>query len=478
MVVGLLKFWAPRAQFVPGGAATGSPGVGITEHNFYEISLVPLLVLTLILAWFALPSTSEVLPDGFKKFRFSYLFAWGLCVSADWLQGPYVYALYSGYGYTRHENAQLFVAGFASALVCGCFVGSLVDRYGRKRSSLAYCLLYILSCTTKHFNIYPILMLGRILGGAATALLFSCFECWMISEHTRRHGFSDGLLSYMFGLMYTLMYVVAMLSGFAAQAVANVGNLRPAWEGSTFHVGGALSPFDLAVVMLICGGSYIHIYWEENYGVTAEFLDSASVFQTWKNAFHLIRQDKRVWLLGIVVACFEGSMFSFVFNWTPALENRAVPPPLGLIFSGFMMACMCGSSLSTLLAGIIPRRSQVALCCLASVAAFFGALFATATNQLRLCFLSFLLFECMVGVYFPSVGVLKSEVVAENVRATVYNLYRVPLNAVVVVLLLTNLSLLRCYGLCASLLMVAFLCSAALRTGEKTAAKGAAVCGP
>ena len=78
------------------------------------------------------------------------------------------------------------------------------------------------------------------------------------------------------------------------------------------------------------------------------------------------------------------------------------------------------------------------------------------------CFLSFLLFELCVGIYFPSVGTLKSELVEERMRATVpgasqphlafsegtgfrYNICRVPLNGVVVSLLLTNLSATWCF---------------------------------
>merc|ERR1712190_323683 len=89
--------------------------------------------------------------------------------------------------------------------------------------------------------------------------------------------------------------------------------------------------------------------------------------------------------------------------------------------------------------------------------------------RLQLSFLAFMLFEFCVGVYFPSVGVLKSEVVPEQVRSTMYNIYRVPLNGVVVCLLLTNLSLLRCYGLCASLLLLALV---AVTTINFTGASG------
>eukprot|EP00443_Scrippsiella_acuminata_P093984 CAMPEP_0115475064 /NCGR_PEP_ID=MMETSP0271-20121206/54419_1 /TAXON_ID=71861 /ORGANISM="Scrippsiella trochoidea, Strain CCMP3099" /LENGTH=148 /DNA_ID=CAMNT_0002902415 /DNA_START=54 /DNA_END=498 /DNA_ORIENTATION=+ len=147
-------------------------------------------------------------------------------------------------------------------------------------------------------------------------------------------------------------------------------------------------------------------------------------------------------------------MFAFVFNWTPALEDKSVPPPLGLIFSAFMMSCMCGASLGTIVAhheAGLPARARGG----ASIAAFLAIDVAVSGHYLRLCFCAFLVFECMVGAYFPTIGMLKSELVPENVRGTVYNMCRVPLNALVVCLLLTNLTLLECYGLCASLVTVA-----------------------
>jgi Sugar-tranasporters, 12 TM len=44
-----------------------------------------------------------------------YLLVYLLGTMSDWLQGPYVYALYSDYGYAQHDIAVLFVAGFGSS---------------------------------------------------------------------------------------------------------------------------------------------------------------------------------------------------------------------------------------------------------------------------------------------------------------------------------------------------------------------------
>uniref|UniRef100_A0A251TX91 Molybdate-anion transporter n=1 Tax=Helianthus annuus TaxID=4232 RepID=A0A251TX91_HELAN len=95
--------------------------------------------------------------------------------TGDWLQGPYVYYLYTMYGFGIGEIGQLFIAGFGSSMLFGTIVGSLADNMVEKELRLQ-CITYILSCIMKHSPDYRILMVGRILGGIATSLLISAFE--------------------------------------------------------------------------------------------------------------------------------------------------------------------------------------------------------------------------------------------------------------------------------------------------------------
>ena len=48
--------------------------------------------------------------------------------AGDWLQGPFVYALYQHYNFDRAAIGQLFIAGFGSSMIIGTLVGSLADR--------------------------------------------------------------------------------------------------------------------------------------------------------------------------------------------------------------------------------------------------------------------------------------------------------------------------------------------------------------
>jgi predicted MFS family arabinose efflux permease len=121
-----------------------------------------------------------------------------------------VYYLYSQYGFDKGDIGRLFIAGFGSSMLFGTIVGSLADKQyardsfslfqcgfsltnrlccassrGRKRACITYCISYILSCITKHSPEYRVLMIGRILGGIATSLLFSAFESWLVAEHNK-----------------------------------------------------------------------------------------------------------------------------------------------------------------------------------------------------------------------------------------------------------------------------------------------------
>ena len=46
---------------------------------------------------------------------------------------------------------------------------------------MLYVVTYSLSCLTKHSGDYWILMLGCLLGGVSTSLLFTAFESWLVS---------------------------------------------------------------------------------------------------------------------------------------------------------------------------------------------------------------------------------------------------------------------------------------------------------
>jgi predicted MFS family arabinose efflux permease len=95
------------------------------------------------------PAVNEEQRQAWQRLVRKYLLVYLLATLSDWLQGPYVYALYSDYGYSQHDIAVLFVAGFGSSMVFGSFVGGMADWGGRRTFAVLFAVVYACSCLTK-----------------------------------------------------------------------------------------------------------------------------------------------------------------------------------------------------------------------------------------------------------------------------------------------------------------------------------------
>ena len=136
----------------------------------------------------AMETTSDIsLHADFASFRRSYLSVYLTIMLADWMQGTHMYTLYLSYNV---NISALFLTGFLSGAIFAPFLGSLVDKFGRKRSCIVYCVLEIIINWLEHYSDFRTLLLGRVLGGISTNLLFSAFESWMATEH-RKKGFPE-----------------------------------------------------------------------------------------------------------------------------------------------------------------------------------------------------------------------------------------------------------------------------------------------
>lgn len=92
----------------------------------------------------------------------------------------------------------------------GTWVGLYVDRYGRRMGCILFCVLEVIINTLEHFPSLYLLLLGRVLGGISTSLLFSAFESWMVTEH-RARGFPEDWLASTHGLASTGNGIAAVL---------------------------------------------------------------------------------------------------------------------------------------------------------------------------------------------------------------------------------------------------------------------------
>jgi len=336
----------------------------------------------------------------FLAFRLSYLTAFLCGTSADWVKGPYIYRLYETRGFTPDEITILFVAGYASSAVFGVVAGIAADAFGRRKMCLFFCAIYILHGVMHISHSFSVLLAARAISGVATALLFSAFEAWMVTEHHAKFAECD--LSRTFSIQTQFNSIAAMFAGFIAQAVV--------------HVGGYASPFALAVPLL-CSCAWQVRGWPENYGPPSG--EIGVVIHTTFNSL-----NSRVIRVGIMQSLFEGSMHIFVFLWTPCLQRGGFSIPHGIIFAVYMICMMAGGQI-----------------CRTKYRPPLGGVFLIAAICLSIPFitdsfvpslLAFCGFEWCCGCYFPQIAMLRSEHFDAKARNALITLFRLPLNVIVV----------------------------------------------
>ena len=175
----------------------------------------------------------------------------------------------------------------------------------------------------------------------------------------------------------------------------------------------------------------------------------------------------RMLLLGGVQSLYESSMYIFIFIWTPALEE-AGPIPHGIIFSCFMICCSLGAFIFSTLMRKYPVLIIMESVFLVSAVCLAVPIFTTKPAVLMP---TFCLYELMIGIFWPGIGTLRSEYLPEKHRTTIMNLYRIPLNFLVMAVLLYqgSMTIRAVFGFCVVFqLLCVILQYALIRTAGRT----------
>ncbi len=370
-----------------------------------------------------------------------------------WMSGPYFYQAYYSKK-VRHLDgttspatsefvARVSLVGYLAIVLLGPMVGRLIDRSSRKTATLCTGAMYAIGSLSVFFDTTIVLYLGRAMASIASSRLTTSPEAWLIQEYllikkkqiAEEIKPDEGALSQTFGLAYGGDAIVAIVAGQAASmAASNVGH-----PTGPFLV----SPFFVAIALLVT-----FFFWAENKEVPEEEDDDDGNGDGEQNrhkhsmgsAAKVIFSDPKILLIGLVQSLFEGSMYIFVLVWPPALSSAIqsyfgteAATPFGTIFSCFMACCLLGSVLVGQLQNkAVNVKIIMTGILMVSTVAFAWAASATQVDNILSITSAFFAFEMCVGMYFPSIGIIRSELLPESHRLAITTLFAVPLNVLVV----------------------------------------------
>lgn len=357
-----------------------------------------------------------------NKLKTDYLLAYLLARAAMWAKAPYIYTLFmSVHKFSFVEIGRLYLVDAVSALIFGPITGQLADKYGRKKFCRFYNYSVLINIILRLLGDRLTAYLAQIVTGFGSGLINTTFEAWVVSESDREFmGYGKEAERFRRKLFVKANLYDEIISILILIICAVV-----------YSYLGIYAPFVISFTFSLLSLLVISKNWKEN-----ALSKSETIMAQMKGA---LREFKKGEVLGIgliegiVMACLN----MFLFSWTPILKQSTsggMNP--GFIFTSMVLTMIVGTKLCKLLIVYLYCDYFISITgCL-----FLQGIFLILTYY-KDSFLERLIFLCafdgLIGFYNPVNSVLKSKILVEKYRALLMNLFRVPLNIYVIIVLLT-----------------------------------------
>lgn len=357
-----------------------------------------------------------------NKLKTGYLLAYLLARAAMWAKAPYIYTLFmSVHKFSFVEIGRLYLVDAVSALIFGPITGQLADKYGRKKFCRFYNYSVLINIILRLLGDRLTAYLAQIVTGFGSGLINTTFEAWVVSESDREFmGYGKEAERFRRKLFVKANLYDEIISILILIICAVV-----------YSYLGIYAPFVISFTFSLLSLLVIAKNWKEN-----ALSKSETIMAQMKGA---LREFKKGEVLGIgliegiVMACLN----MFLFSWTPILKQSTsggMNP--GFIFTSMVLTMIVGTKICKLLIVYLYCDYFISITgCL-----FFQGIFLILTYY-KDSFLERLIFLCafdgLIGFYNPVNSVLKSKILVEKYRALLMNLFRVPLNIYVIIVLLT-----------------------------------------
>ena len=313
------------------------------QDSSYSYYIVYAVMIAALMVTFIKVQSLEgvtVTTKEFKKFQYSFLGGYGTLIAIELIAIASFYHVMVSLNLNIEQITNIYITTIIATTLWD-IVLEIFDLGSRKTKCFMSAALYAISLFTLFFGgHYEMIMISRVIYGAAAALHHSSLEGYLIHQHTIL-GFPDDWLTQTFSMLPHVMTIAAGSAGPLGQIA-----------GSTGGTGGIIT-----IIILLSAVAMMHIMvnWEKDTN-PPRFMWSNCVY-TFTNTFNTMKQNKMLSSTVFLGACFESSILIFNYYWAPWLHSvitnesgtwaglniQVEEMPYEIIFATYMCASMLGN---------------------------------------------------------------------------------------------------------------------------------------
>ena len=196
---------------------------------------------------------------------------------------------------------------------------------------------------------------------------------------------------------------------------------------------GIYAPFWISIFLSLAASIVIAVLWDEN---ELQLKKSEDTKEQLKNAMKEFNKME-VLCIGLIEGIAMACLNIYLFSWTPILK-QSTPGGMnvGFIFTSMVLTMIVGTkSYEVLIVNLHFDYYMSIAGCLFFQGLLLFLVYYVDSFLARMIFLA--LFNGLTGFYNPLNSIVKSIILVEKYRALLMNLFRVPLNTYVIIVLLT-----------------------------------------
>lgn len=369
-------------------------------------------------------SYRQNLEEDKNSLKARYLVAFVITRSAMWAKAPYLYTLFmTVQKFSFSEIGILYFVDAVAALILGPITGQLADKYGRKFFCHCYNVSIIINLLLRMEGSRLLAYLAQVVTGFGAGLICTTFEAWVVSESEKvfqgYHNEAERFRKRLFKSSNVYDAVVSIITSIICAFI--------------YSYFGIYAPFWISIGLSFLALVVIAFLWDENETQISKDIS------TWDQIKEACKEFRKVDVLcvglieGIAMACLN----IFLFSWTPILK-QSTPGGMnvGFIFTSMVLTMIVGTKSYEVLIVYLNFDYYMSITgCLFLQGVLLFLTYYIDSFLARMIFLA--LFNGLTGFYNPLNSIVKSNILIEKYRALLMNMFRIPLNCYVIVVLLT-----------------------------------------